>query len=436
MSDRFEAAEGLVVRPIGRGERARFDAELAAHHWLGCRLVGEVMRYVAVDGEGRWLAVAGFGAAARSCRVRDGWIGWDREQQRRRLPWVVGNQRLCVLPDGRRPNVASAVLGRALKRLAGDYERVYGHAVVAVEAFVDPARHAGTCYAAAGFCRLGETLGYRRQSGRWRYHGHPKVCWVRTLRRDARRLLAAPFDHPVLTRRRPVVIDLNQVDVDGLLERLSEVTDPRKRRGRRHSLASVLAIAACAKLAGMRDPAAIGEWAADAPQEVLARLGARWHADRQRYIAPHDATIRRALAQVDADELDAAVGRWLADQFGAGRLDAGQLAVAVDGKSLRGAVGADGQPLKLLAAMTHEGGAVVGQREVPADRSEIDAFPSLLASADLQGVVVTADALHAQRDHAARLADDHNADYVFAVKGNQPGVAQTIDALDEGDFSP
>jgi nucleoid-associated protein YgaU len=80
MSEQFETGEGLVVRPVAREERARFDAELAAHHWLGARLVGEVMRYVAVDAEGRWLAVAGFGAAARACGVRDRWVGWDRQQ--------------------------------------------------------------------------------------------------------------------------------------------------------------------------------------------------------------------------------------------------------------------------------------------------------------------------------------------------------------------
>jgi hypothetical protein len=97
--------------------------------------------------------------------------------------------------------------------------------------------------------------------------------------------------------------------------------------------------------------------------------------------------------QVDADELDAAVGRWLLNQFSAGRVDAGQLAVAIDGTSLRGAVHEDGQALKLLAAMTHDGGAVVAQREVAAASNEIAAVQPLLASTDLDGAVVTADAL-------------------------------------------
>ena len=71
-----------------------------------------------------------------------------------------------MLPAGRRPNLASAVLARVLRRLAGDYLAVYGHRVLAVETFTDPARHTGACYAAANFVLLGETLGYARSAGR------------------------------------------------------------------------------------------------------------------------------------------------------------------------------------------------------------------------------------------------------------------------------
>ncbi len=54
---------------------ARFDESLDEHHWLGHRLVGETMRYVAVGGDGQWLAVLGFGAAALACKPRDTFIG-------------------------------------------------------------------------------------------------------------------------------------------------------------------------------------------------------------------------------------------------------------------------------------------------------------------------------------------------------------------------
>ena len=110
---------GLVVRPVVVGELERFNTELSAHHWLGHRLTGRVLRYVATV-EDEWVAVAGFGSAALACTAREGFLGWDRELRLRRLGLITGNQRLCVLPAGRRPNLASAVLGGCLRRLPAD----------------------------------------------------------------------------------------------------------------------------------------------------------------------------------------------------------------------------------------------------------------------------------------------------------------------------
>jgi hypothetical protein len=68
-----------MVRLISVGEVGRFNSLLAEHHWLGHRLTGQVMRYVAVlDGE--WVALAGFGSAVLSCAARDRYLGWSREQ--------------------------------------------------------------------------------------------------------------------------------------------------------------------------------------------------------------------------------------------------------------------------------------------------------------------------------------------------------------------
>lgn len=88
------------MRPIDRDERARFDAELAEHHWLGNRLVGETMRHVALGPDGAWVALVGYGSAALACGPRDEHIGWDDETHFRRLRYVVNNQRYCVLVLG------------------------------------------------------------------------------------------------------------------------------------------------------------------------------------------------------------------------------------------------------------------------------------------------------------------------------------------------
>lgn len=225
------------------------------------------------------------------------------------------------------------------------------------------------------------------------------------------------------------MIDLNALELDGhkgLLATLERLPDARKKRGIRHRQASVLAIAAASVLAGARSYTAIGEYAAELSQDVLARPQARRHPVTGRYTAPDESTLRRAIQRVDPDALDAAVGGWLADQTRAGRLEGALLAVAVDGKSLRGAVGADGRPVGLFAAMIHNQGVVIAQREVD-KTNEITEFQPLLADLDLEGAVVTADALGTQRDHANFLVTEKNADYVFTVKGNQPGTLAAVE---------
>jgi hypothetical protein len=432
--------EGLVVRPVRRDEVDRFNSELDAHHWLGHRIVGQTMRYVATE-QDRWVALVGFGSAALACAPRDRWVGWTKQQQFRRLRHVVNNQRFCVLPQGRKPNLASAVLARALRRLSADYQANWGHPVLVVETFTDPARHRGSCYAAAGFTALGQTLGYRRSAGVYVHHGNPKLAWARPLRRDALAILSAPFDHPVLSPSpETAVIDLNALELDGpdgLLATLGQLPDLRKKRGVRHRQASVLAIAAAAVLAGARNYVVIGEYAAELDQDVLARLGARRHPVTGRYIAPHEATLRRALQRIDPDALDATVGAWLAAQARAGRLDNQALTIAVDGKSLRGAVQEDGRPVHLFAAMVHKEGIVIAQREVEHKTNEITEFRPLLESLDLEGAVVTADALHTQRDHASFLVEDKHADYVLTVKDNQPKTLAAVEGLfEQGPFPP
>ena len=153
-----------MVRPITVDEVVRFNALLCEHHWLGHRLTGQVMRYVAVA-DGLWVALIGFGSAALSWAARDRYLGWSREQQYVRLRHVVNNQRFCVLPAGRELNLASAVLARTLRRLPADYLAVYGHRVMAVETFTDPARHAGACDKASNFAWLGTRSATRAAAG-------------------------------------------------------------------------------------------------------------------------------------------------------------------------------------------------------------------------------------------------------------------------------
>uniref|UniRef100_UPI0021014D1C transposase family protein n=1 Tax=Kitasatospora sp. MBT63 TaxID=1444768 RepID=UPI0021014D1C len=186
----------------------------------------------------------------------------------------------------------------------------------------------------------------------------------------------------------------------GLVDRLALLVDPRDPRGRRHPLVSVVLVAASAVLGGARSFRAIGHWASEAPQHALARLGARTVGVFGVCVAPSTSTIRRVIGAVCPGGLADLTG---ADPAGAGT-------VAVDGKSARGSRTDDTPAAHLLAAVTGTGRTVT-QLRVPDKTNEITCFAALLAPFDLAGAVVTADALHTQRDHVRFLVEEKKAHY-------------------------
>ncbi|MGH3025431.1 MAG: ISAs1 family transposase, partial [Gaiellaceae bacterium] len=419
-------------------------------------LVGEVMRYVAEE-DSNWVALVGFGSAALCVRPREELLSWSDHQRYRRLRYVTNNQRFCVLDEHRRQNLASEVLAKTLRRLSGDFEARWRHPVVAVETFTDPARHLGTCYKASNFTLLGTTSGFGRRAGRFVHHGAKKAYWLKTLRRDALGLLVADFDPPALVGGMPVrAADLNRLDLTSLLDELAKVPDPRMRRGIRHQLPQILAIATLATLRGATSLFAIGELAAELPEEALCRLGCRISPATGRRVAPEESTIRRTLRAIDADSLDLVVNAWVAAQVASGRLEAEDAveidfsvmveedersdededtkgggdstvairdALALDGKTLRGARLDDGRKVHLVSVLTHKEGVTVAQRNVDTKTNEITAFRPLLESLELSDVVVTADAMHTQREHATFLSG-RGAHFIFGVKDNQPTLAE------------
>jgi hypothetical protein len=127
----------VCVRPIQPEERARWDALMDEHHYLGLRaLFGKTLRYVA-SADGQWLALLGWQAAALTCAVRDAWIGWPRVGHYQRLHLLANNARFLILPQVHVANLASRVLGLNLRRLSADWRRVHGHPLLLAETFVD-----------------------------------------------------------------------------------------------------------------------------------------------------------------------------------------------------------------------------------------------------------------------------------------------------------
>ena len=206
---------------------------------------------------------------------------------------------------------------------------------------------------------------------------------------------------------------------DGLLELLAQVADPRKPRGIRHGLTGVLAMALSAVITGAQSFVAIAEWAADASPEALARLGVTG-------TAPSESTIRRCLQRLAPDQLDHLIGAWMwlrTSTIG------GRRVIAFDGKTLRGARDAAGNLMHLLAGLCQHTGAVLAQLAVGAKTNEIPMLTKLLDTIpDVAGAVITADALHCQRDTAEYITG-RGAHYILTVKDNQPTLRKKLKSL-------
>jgi predicted transposase YbfD/YdcC len=250
----------------------------------------------------------------------------------------------------------------------------------------------------------------------------------------------------------PVAADAVAADplvvASSLVSRLGQVPDPRRLRGLRHRLVVVLVLTACATLVvGNDSVAAIRQWAAGTPQDVLHRIGARFNPLLGRYTVPSERTFRRVLSGLDGDALDTATCGYAADvvrghapvpviaatagpaereaRRAAARAvthprPAGLLpAVAVDGKLLHGTRTPTGQVF-LVAAITHGTGVILGQRQVPDKRGENTVVAGLLAPLDVAGMLVSLDALHTTKKTARLITGGLHAHYLLIVKGNQP----------------
>jgi predicted transposase YbfD/YdcC len=227
----------------------------------------------------------------------------------------------------------------------------------------------------------------------------------------------------------------------GLLELFAAVPDGRAGQGRDHPVAAVLALAAAAVVAGMKGYAAITGWVADVSAVVLADLYLRAGAIPAG--PPSKTTIWRVLTDADPEVFDAAVGAWLMNLAGfttAGR-DAAEegcspalMQVRLDGKAVRGAKDADGNQVRLLAALVGPDAAasvVAAQAEVGKKTNEVPMAAVVLDRIDLEGKVVTADALHTVKATATRI-HERGGEFVLPVKENRRALFDALDALPWG----
>jgi hypothetical protein len=417
-------------------EIPRLQSLLRRHHYLGgIRPVGQRLYYIARDGSDRWVAVLLFSAPAKHLKDREQWIGWSEEQRRRRLSLVTNNSRFLLLPQFSVPNLGSRVLRLTLDRLAQDWRNQYGHPVEIVETFVDPEQFCGTVYTASGWTELGQTDGWGRvRRDYYVKHGKPKRLFVRAMRRQSCRSLQAEHLKPdlaVVEAKVPARCTLRVKEIGSIVEQFKKLPEYRQ-RVESYPLFSLAALVLLAMLCeAPRGQTDLAKFAGALNQGQRRALGVRRN-PKGKYPAASQSTFSRFMAGVDPRQLQENL---LAIQERVrGPAPKDQL-VVIDGKEPR-----HGSGTSVLSAVTVPGQHFLGGALADQKTNEIPvAQKQLIPSLDLEGRLVSLDALHTQDETARAVVMEGGGDYLLTVKNNQSALRANIEkkvAAPAADFPP
>jgi len=208
-----------------------------------------------------------------------------------------------------------------------------------------------------------------------------------------------------------------------LIEVFAAIPDFRKTRGKRHPLASIFALACCALLCGYRSYSAMAEWGRNYGARLAQALGFT-------HDTPCAATLHTIFRYVNRAEFEAHLGAWADSVVGSLPVvpETPEVAMALDGKTLRGSNKQGAPGTHLLSALAHHVGVTLAQHAVDDKTNEITAVEPLLCELVLEGRIVTMDALLTQR-HVAQTIVDKGGDYVMIVKDNQPQLRADIELV-------
>ena len=182
----------LEFRQVRRTEaEALFNSLIEEHHYLGyCQPVGEQLKYLVFAKE-RPIACLAWSSAPRHIGDRDRFIGWTKTFREKNLSLIACNTRFLILPWVRVSCLASRILGKMVKILPKDWERLYHHPLYYLETFVDQERFHGTCYRAANWLYLGDTQGRGKLDATHAHAVALKSVWVYPLSPAFRQTLTA-----------------------------------------------------------------------------------------------------------------------------------------------------------------------------------------------------------------------------------------------------
>lgn len=213
---------------------------------------------------------------------------------------------------------------------------------------------------------------------------------------------------------------MDHLEYTGLAAAISDLPDPRAARGQRYPWPLLLLLICAALASGQTHGRGISQWVREHADALRAALG--WQSPHW----PSEATLRRALRDLDLVALEGCMQRIEPSAAAARAAPRQAVGLAIDGKTVRGAR-RRGQPVHLVSLVRHTG-AVLAQTAVAEKENEIVAAPLLLAGRDLRGTLTTMDALHTQRTFAEQIGRQ-GGHYLMVVKDNQPTMAHAIATL-------
>ena len=415
--------EVKVVAVPDPDQQRHLQKLLKKHSYLGSlKPVGERMFYAAVDGQGHWLAVLVFSAAAKHLKHRDQWIGWTPVQCDRRLSLVVNNSRFLILPRAHCRNLGSRVLRLTLDRLSADWQDRYEHPVLVVETFVDPDQFNGTVYTAQGWQELGLTDGCgRHRRDYYVQHDKPKRLFVRELVRNARRSLQAEHLKPALAsveKKAGARCYCKGPEIQALTEHFKGLPEYRGRVESYPvwSLVTLMLLAIlCDAPRGQKD---LAKLARRLTQYQRRALGIRPN-PQGFFPAPSQSTFSRLLAKLDGTRLNQTL---LEIQIQVRGQPPPDELIAIDGKEPN-----HGPGDAILSAVSVPSQFYLGSALVDIKTNEIPVARQLFGQLNLAGRNVALDALHTQDQTARELVLEHGAHYLLTVKNNQPTLRQNIE---------
>jgi hypothetical protein len=415
----------LRIEVVQPEDQKRFDRLLGQYHYLGeTRPVGDFLRQVAIL-EGEWVGLLAWGSACYALKDRDAYVGWTPTLRAERQKLIVQNRRFLLLREkGAHPNLASRILGAAVKALPEQWRAYFGYVPLLAETFTDIESFHGTCYKAAGWEPLGLTKGFSRHRADFFVpHDRPKKLWVKKLRKNALELLCAPElpkEHQIGARSNAQgVMPLSQPQMESLYERLCRLPDPRA-ANRKFHIGAVLSIVSMSLLSGHRNLSQIHRFGWRLTQPQRKSLGLPRKNGKNFYRVPSYKVYFTLLSKLNPDVLAESLSDWL-------RTHSGSLpaSLALDGKMIRDTIG-------IVCLADHETGvphamACMSMKEGEGDQCELKTAQKLIESLpDLNHQLVTADALHCQAASAQAIVVQ-GGDYLLQVKDNQ----KTVRALAE-----